>query len=73
MTEQTTTDDRLRHLPADEWLGDLDMRAWRELQANRGGCRCHIYSPCFPCTEPPSESELNVVGFTYEQEGAPNA
>lgn len=56
----------LRTLTDDKWLGDIDMAAWRELLANRGGCRCYNSPPCFACTEPPTEEELNAVGFTYE-------
>lgn len=62
------TDD-LKTLPAGEWLGDVDMRAWFDLMTCRGGCRCHLSAPCRACTDPPAEDELNAVGFTYEATG----
>lgn len=52
-------------LPAGDWLGDHDEAAWRQLLESRGGCSCCISPPCNNCTEPPSEDELNEVGFTY--------
>lgn len=55
----------LRTLPDGDWLGDHDERAWRQLLEARGGCSCCISPPCNNCTEPPTEDELNEVGFTY--------
>lgn len=52
-------------LPADDWLGDHDESAWKRLIEARGGCNCHTSPPCFNCTEPPTEDELNEVGFSY--------
>lgn len=65
-------DDALIVLPAREWLGDHSMRAWHDLMTSRGGCNCCISPPCYACTEPPSEEELNAVGYTYGPEGEPN-
>jgi hypothetical protein len=56
----------LQHLNGDDWLGDVDESAWERLLEKRGGCRCCISPPCFACSEPISEQELNSVGFTYE-------
>ena len=56
------------------WLGDVDSDAWDSLLENRGGCCCHLFPPCYACTEPPTEDELNTVGYTWapqdEQGGA---
>ena len=52
-------------LPDGDWLGDHDETAWRQLLKSRGGCSCHLSPPCSNCTEPPTEEELNDVGFTY--------
>ena len=50
-------------------LLDVDERAWRRLLEIRGGCRCCISPPCFACTNPASELELNQVGYTYYGDG----
>ena len=57
----------LKHISPDKWLGDEDMEALQRLLEMRGGCRCHLAPPCRACTDPPTEEELNAVGFTYEE------
>ncbi len=56
-------------LEENEWLGDADEPAWKQLVENRGGCSCHISPPCSACSEPISEEELNEVGYTYSAHG----
>lgn len=55
----------LKKLKAKVWLGDVDEPAWKRLLETRGGCSCHLTSPCRNCTEPLTEQELNSVGYTY--------
>jgi hypothetical protein len=57
--------DELRHIGEQDWLLDVDEKAWRSLVENRGGCRCHISPPCDACSNPISEVEMNEVGYTY--------
>lgn len=54
----------LKHIKEDDCLLDVDEEAWRSIVERRGGCRCCISPPCNACTEPPSEEELNRVGYT---------
>jgi len=60
--------EKLKHLPDDECLMDVDEQAWEILLEKRGGCSCSMCAPCFNCSEPISEEELNDVGYTYEKE-----
>lgn len=53
----------------DVCLLDVDAPAWRQLIEIRGGCRCHLSPPCSACTEPPSEDEMNRVGYTFRRMG----
>lgn len=53
----------------DDCLLDVDEAAWDLIREARGGCRCHLSPPCSVCTDPPTEDELNDVGYTYGQEG----
>ncbi len=57
--------DKLRHIEEGHCLLDVDERAWRLIVENRGGCRCYRSPPCFACSEPISEKEMNEVGYTY--------
>ncbi len=57
--------DTLRHIEEGHCLLDVDERAWRLIVENRGGCRCYRSPPCFACSEPISEEEMNEVGYTY--------
>lgn len=65
---ESDTEGLLKPLPADAWLGDVDMEAWKTLQERRGGCRCFISPPCHACTEPLSDEELTSVGYFYQEE-----
>jgi hypothetical protein len=57
--------DELKHIGEQDFLFDVDERAWHLLVENRGGCRCHISPPCGACSNPISEEEMNEVGYTY--------
>ena len=58
----------MNHLDEGDWLGDVDYGAWLRIVEARGGCSCHMSPPCSACSEPITEDELNVVGFTYGAE-----
>jgi len=57
----------LKHITNGECLMDIDYKAWETIRKNRGSCCCHVSPPCFNCSEPESEEELNSVGYTYEK------
>lgn len=52
----------------DDCLLDVDESAWQRLVEKRGGCRCCVSPPCNACVEPPTEQELNEVGYTYGEQ-----
>lgn len=61
----------LTPIAENDCLLDVDEAAWRELVKFRGGCRCCISPPCNACVDPPTEQELNRVGYTLAKATQP--
>lgn len=45
----------------------IDSNQYLRLVEMRGGCSCHLRPPCFNCSEPPTEEELEQLGIDEER------
>ena len=44
---------------------ELTDDQYKLLVHNRGGCTCFISPPCLACSEPPTDDELEDIGYEW--------
>lgn len=42
---------------------ELTDKQWKELVELRGGCSCHLYPPCWSCSDPITQKEAELLGI----------